>query len=94
MFADFDAWRLLAGLGLFLFGMYQLELALKALAGRPFKQFLRKHTSHPVKGILSGAFATAVLQSSSVVSLIVLAAMLGVCVLILFRRVRPVEVVQ
>ena len=73
MFADFDAWRLLAGLGLFLFGMYQLELALKALAGRPFKQFLRKHTSHPVKGILSGAFATAVLQSSSVVSLIVLA---------------------
>ena len=70
---NFDAWRLLAGLGLFLFGMFQLELALKALAGRPFKQFLKIHTSHPVKGILTGAFATAVLQSSSVVSLIVLA---------------------
>jgi phosphate:Na+ symporter len=71
--ANIDAWRLLAGLGLFLFGMHQLELALKQLAGRPFKQFLRQHTAHPFKGVLSGAFATAVLQSSSVVSLIVLA---------------------
>jgi phosphate:Na+ symporter len=70
---NIDAWRLLAGLGLFLFGMHQLEQALKQLAGRPFKRFLRQHTVHPVKGILSGAFATAVLQSSSVVSLIVLA---------------------
>ena len=73
MTANIDAWRLLAGLGLFLFGMHQLEQALKLLAGRPFKQFLRQHTAHPVKGVLSGAFATAVLQSSSVVSLIVLA---------------------
>jgi len=73
MTENIDAWRLLAGLGLFLFGMYQLELALKHLAGRSFKRFLRQHTQHPVKGILSGAFSTAVLQSSSVVSLIVLA---------------------
>ncbi len=73
MIENIDAWRLLAGLGLFLFGMHQLELALKQLAGRSFKQFLRKHTQHPIKGILSGAFATAILQRSSVVSLIVLA---------------------
>ncbi len=73
MTAEIEVWRLLAGLGLFLFGMHQLEVALKQLAGRPFKQFLKIHTSHPVKGILSGAIATAVLQSSSVVSLIVLA---------------------
>lgn len=73
MIADFDAWRLLAGLGLFLFGMHQLEVALRQLTGRPFKRFLRQHTAHPVKSVLSGAFATAVLQSSSVVSLIVLA---------------------
>jgi len=73
MTENIDAWRLLAGLGLFLFGMHQLEVALRQLAGRPFKRFLRQHTQHPVKGILSGAFATAVLQSSSVVSLIVLA---------------------
>jgi phosphate:Na+ symporter len=71
--AEFDIWRLAAGLGLFLFGMHQLEESLKLLAGRSFKKFLREHTAHPVKGVLAGIVSTAALQSSSVVSLIVLA---------------------
>jgi len=71
--AEIDLWRLAAGLGLFLFGMDQLEQSLKHLTGRPFKKFLREHTSHPLKGVLAGALTTAALQSSSVVSLIVLA---------------------
>jgi len=70
---EFEIWRLLAGLGLFLFGMHTLELALKQLAGRSFKQFLRQYTAKPLRGIIAGAVSTAALQSSSVVSLIVLA---------------------
>ncbi len=69
---NLQLWPLLAGLGLFLFGMFMLEEALKALAGRAFKKFLRKHTGSPVKSVLSGALITGVLQSSSMVSLLVM----------------------
>ena len=70
--SEIQIWPLLAGLGLFLFGMYMLEEALKALAGRSFKKFLRKHTTNPIKAVLSGTLVTAVLQSSSMVSLLVM----------------------
>ena len=70
---ELDLWRLAAGLGLFLFGMHQLEQALTQLAGRSFKKFLRQYTAKPLRGVVAGAVTTAALQSSSVVSLIVLA---------------------
>lgn len=70
--SEIHIWPLLAGLGLFLFGMFMLEESLKALAGRSFKLFLRKHTTNPLKAVLSGALVTAVLQSSSMVSLLVM----------------------
>lgn len=73
MSEDLDLWKLAAGLGLFLFGMHQLEQALTQLAGRSFKKFLRDYTAKPFRGVLAGALSTAALQSSSVVSLIVLA---------------------
>ncbi len=70
---EFDIWRLAAGLGLFLFGMTALEKSLQQLAGRSFKRFLREYTEKPISGMFAGALSTAALQSSSVVSLIVLA---------------------
>lgn len=73
MTEELDLWRLAAGLGLFLFGMHQLEQALTQLAGRSFKKFLRQYTAKPLRGVIAGALSTAALQSSSVVSLIVLA---------------------
>lgn len=68
-----DALPLLAGLGFFMLGMKQLELSLAALAGIPFRRFLRSHADTPIKGIAAGTVITAVLQSSSLVSLLVLA---------------------
>ena len=69
----FDFWRLLAGLGIFLFGMQQLEVSLKQLAGKGFKSFLRRSTQKPLLSVVSGIIATVIVQSSSLVGLIVLA---------------------
>ncbi len=63
----------IGGLGVFLFAMFLLEDSLKNLAGRSFKLFLKKHTSNKLEAIGSGAVVTGVLQSSSVVILMILA---------------------
>ena len=73
MLANWDWTQLIAGLGLFLFGMYLLEDSLKNLSERKFKLFLRKHTETITGSILSGALVTAILQSSSLVSLMTIA---------------------
>lgn len=68
-----DTWKFLAGLGFFLFGMRQLEAVLKNISGRSLKLFLKRNTQHLFKSIFGGAIITGIVQSSSVVSLIVLA---------------------
>lgn len=73
MITLFDFWKVLAGVAIFMLGMMMLEEALQLLAGRPFKLFLRKHTTHKLKAIGAGAVVTAVLQSSSIVNLMLLA---------------------
>ena len=70
---DIDFWSFIAGLGIFLLGIGQMEVGLKNLGGKSFRNFLKKHTNNPFKGILVGTLVTAILQSSSVVSLMVLA---------------------
>lgn len=67
-----DFWKLFAGLGLFLYGMFHLEDTMKQIQGRPFKLFLQKNTQNKVKAIFSGLIVTAILQSSSIVNLMLL----------------------
>jgi len=61
-----------SGLGIFLFGMTYMELALKEVAGIRLKHWIKNSTSTPMKAILTGAGATAALQSSSIVTLMTL----------------------
>ncbi len=67
-----DFWMRCAGLGLFLYGMYIIEDFLKQLEGRSFKLFLQKSTQNKFVAIISGTLVTAILQSSSIVNLMVL----------------------
>ena len=62
---------LLGGLALFLYGMEQMSGALKAVAGRRMRSLLGKLTRSRVTGALSGAFVTAIIQSSSVTTVLV-----------------------
>ena len=68
-----DGWKFLAGLGIFLFGMFMMEDSIKLLSGRSFKILIRRYTGTRIKGLLTGIVSTAILQSSSAVSLMVLA---------------------
>lgn len=72
MFETADIWKFFAGIGLFLLGLQQMDIALTRLAGRSFKTFLRKNTSSFSRALMGGTVITALLQSSSVVSLITL----------------------
>ncbi len=65
--------NLAVGLGIFLYGMFQLESGAKELSGRRLKNWILTSTRSPVSSALSGTALTALLQSSSLVGLVVLA---------------------
>jgi phosphate:Na+ symporter len=62
---------LFGGLALFLFGMDLMADALKAVAGERMKDILARLTTNRVMGALTGAFVTAVINSSSVTTVLV-----------------------
>ena len=67
-------WVLLSGgLALFLFGMQCLDGGLRQLAGSRLESGLRCVTERPWKSLLFGTVATAMVQSSSLVSLLTIA---------------------
>jgi len=67
------ALMLLAGLALFLFGMNQLEGGVRVLGYDAFKRWVSRSTASPARSAGLGVLITAILQSSSMVSLLVLA---------------------
>lgn len=62
---------LFGGLALFLLGLDRLTEALKAAAGSRIQSFLERFTTNRVSGALVGAMCTAMLQSSSVTTVLV-----------------------
>ncbi len=66
-----DVLSLLGGLALFLYGMQMMSTGLEAAAGNKMKSILEKLTSNRFKGVLVGAAITAVIQSSSATTVMV-----------------------
>jgi len=66
-----NAILLLGGLGFFLFGMTLLGDGLKRIAGSKLETILGKLTSTTFKGVLLGSLVTAVIQSSSATTVMV-----------------------
>ncbi|MBQ2473030.1 MAG: Na/Pi symporter, partial [Lachnospira sp.] len=62
---------LLLGVALFLYGMSVMGDGLKRVAGNKLETTLYKLTNTPIKGVLLGAVVTAVIQSSSATSVMV-----------------------
>ena len=62
---------LLGGVALFLFGMTLMGDGLKKVAGNKLEIILYRLTSTPLKGVLLGTGVTAVIQSSSATSVMV-----------------------
>ena len=73
MDGQFDYWGLLAGIALFLFAMTLLESGLKAIGGRSLTLYLKRQADSRISAVVGGFVSTALLQSSSVVGLMVLA---------------------
>ena len=66
-----DGIALLGGIALFLFGMSLMGDGLKRVAGNKLELILYQLSSTPIRGILLGTGVTAVIQSSSATSVMV-----------------------
>lgn len=71
MVVVFKILTLLGSLGLFLYGMTLMSEALQKVAGDKLRNFLAAMTSNPVKRIFTGLFITALIQSSSATTVMV-----------------------
>ncbi len=63
---------LIGGLALFLFGMNIMTRALKQVAGNSMKSILARVTGNRLRGLVAGATITAIIQSSSVTTVLLI----------------------
>ena len=63
---------LLGGIGLFLLGMLLMTDGFKMAAGKTLKNILESSTSTPMRGLLSGALITSLVQSSGAVTVAII----------------------
>ena len=63
--------NLLGGLGLFLYGMKMMGDGLENAAGDRLKGIFDRITSNPIKGVITGTIVTAIIQSSSATTVMV-----------------------
>ena len=63
---------LLGGIGLFLLGMMLMTDGLKLAAGKALRNILENSTKTPMRGVLSGALITSIVQSSGVVTVAII----------------------
>ena len=63
--------ELMGGLGLFMYGMKLMGDGLENAAGESLKNILEKVTSNPIKSVIVGAIVTAIIQSSSATTVMV-----------------------
>jgi phosphate:Na+ symporter len=64
---------LIYGLGIFLFGMNRIERSLEQAGQRHVRQWLSRYTQNPMSAVAAGVLITAMLQSSSLVTLLMMA---------------------
>ena len=67
----FELLKLIGSLALFLYGMKLMSESLQKLAGNKMRQILTAMTSNRFTGVLTGLFITALIQSSSATTVMV-----------------------
>lgn len=67
----FDFLKLIGSLGVFLYGMKLMSEALQKVAGERMRHILSAMTSNQVKGVITGILITAIIQSSSATTVMV-----------------------
>lgn len=67
----FDFLQLIGSLGVFLYGMKLMSEALQKVAGTRMRHILSAMTSNRIKGVMTGILITAIIQSSSATTVMV-----------------------